>query len=472
MGGLSAVPNLYQQLKAVQANQAAASPLIPANPFGPSGMSGLAAVPNVAAAAPAVTPAPTQTMIDEAELNRRKATGSGVSQIQNPILHALAKVGDVAGSILAPNVAAFVPGTTLHHQMLLKQQEGVVQNDQANDQAAAQTASLNLQPILKQQQAALAQEKQNNLENHQADLLDQQKQHQQQQYVQNLRDHGFAPDESDPTGVKVRPLTYSEMSPNMQAANDLKGAQEEEQQAQAALNKAKNDPTSAAYQQANSRIQVARQNASNAASRLGLSKEQFELKAFGTVGGVAPPGSMQDDNGNPVGTAFQQNVRPTSTQRDAAGRADVADSLRKSILDQLKDPEVRGALGPINGRFSEAAVHAGIASPKIAKAYNDMISYGAFQAGMHPVRGIGALQYFDKVNGGLGQTPEELEGKLASGQNVMKDVTAIGTPRTQGSRQQPSIPDNSLHTFTDGGTVYNIPAEHVAEFRKDHPNAR
>lgn len=33
-------------------------------------------------------------------------------------------------------------------------------------------------------------------------------------------------------------------------------------------------------------------------------------------------------------------------------------------------------------------------------------------------------------------------------------------------------PGGGVQTFTDGGTTYRIPAEHVADFKKDHPNAR
>ena len=48
-------------------------------------------------------------------------TGSGISQIKNPFLRGLARVGDIAGTALFPGVAAEVPGTELHHNILVAQ---------------------------------------------------------------------------------------------------------------------------------------------------------------------------------------------------------------------------------------------------------------------------------------------------------------------------------------------------------------
>jgi hypothetical protein len=123
----------------------------PANPdpnasLRPGGMSPVA--PAVAPANPGQSPIGLQPVqgpsaLDQAQakLTQMTNSGSGVSQIQNPFLRGLARVGDVAGSILAPGVAAAIPGTTLHHQQLLGQQQGIVSNDQAQLQAAAQRAN-------------------------------------------------------------------------------------------------------------------------------------------------------------------------------------------------------------------------------------------------------------------------------------------------------------------------------------------
>lgn len=66
---------------------------------------------------------------DEAELDRKKRTGSGISQIKNPFLRGLARVGEVAGSVLFPTIAAEVPGTEFHHQVLMNQDRANIGED-------------------------------------------------------------------------------------------------------------------------------------------------------------------------------------------------------------------------------------------------------------------------------------------------------------------------------------------------------
>jgi hypothetical protein len=136
-------------LAALRAQVAAASPDAPAvaanmapmassaNPFAaPSSLvaQGAADVSNVTSA----PQTPMETA--QAELQRVERTGSGVSQIHNPFLHALAAVGDTIGSVVAPRLTQAIPGTTLHHQQVVARDEGIVANDQAQAQASAQTA--------------------------------------------------------------------------------------------------------------------------------------------------------------------------------------------------------------------------------------------------------------------------------------------------------------------------------------------
>lgn len=54
-----------------------------------------------------------------AEEQRLLRTGAGVSQIRNPFLRGLARVGDVAGTIMFPRAMEAIPGTTLHHEQLV-----------------------------------------------------------------------------------------------------------------------------------------------------------------------------------------------------------------------------------------------------------------------------------------------------------------------------------------------------------------
>lgn len=85
-----------------------------------------------------------RTKQDMGELQRLETTGSGVSQVQqeHPIVGGLLRGLDIAGSIIAPRIAADIPGTTLHHEQLLEQSRGNIKQDvgeQGEEAAAAHT---------------------------------------------------------------------------------------------------------------------------------------------------------------------------------------------------------------------------------------------------------------------------------------------------------------------------------------------
>ena len=90
---------------------------------------------------PPTSPQITSTRLlgDQNELQRLGSDGSGISQIQNPVLHGLARTGNFIESALAPRIASFTPGTDENHQRLLGLAQGRVTSDLANQQAQAQT---------------------------------------------------------------------------------------------------------------------------------------------------------------------------------------------------------------------------------------------------------------------------------------------------------------------------------------------
>lgn len=85
-------------------------------------------------------PAAAPSVQHENELNRMIATGSGRSQIHNPFLKTVATIGDIGLSAFAPNIARMVPGTEMHHSMLVNNQRGVVNSDLAQGKEQADTA--------------------------------------------------------------------------------------------------------------------------------------------------------------------------------------------------------------------------------------------------------------------------------------------------------------------------------------------
>lgn len=101
----------------------------------------------------------------------------------------------------------------------------------------------------------------------------------------------------------------------------------------------------------------------------------------------------------------------------------------------------------------------------------------------------GAGNLYDKIAGEL--------GKVASGQpippNIRNDIRKLtdiqekgayqtykgafdSATRRYGLKDEQALPGPGggagVQTFTDNGVTYHIPEEHVADFKKDHPNAR
>lgn len=367
---------------------------------------------------------------DRAELSRLNTTGSGVSQIHNPFLKTLGVIGDAVGTGLFPRIAAQVPGTTAHHQQLvgaagqqLKADEGVETEAAKNELTGAQAAEQASLPQYHQSQAelgatkaALTQEKQNEAEQH----------HKSQNSAQ-LAQHGFKEDENG----KIVPLGYEEMSEPQQAVHDLSASRQELYEATSALKKAQKDNQPAMMRMAQQRIDNANRNAGIAAQRLGLSEKQFEMRAHGTENGEALPGAILGDDNKPVGTAFQQNVRPTGQERN---KADLASSAREQLGD-IADimTKRKDIFGPVNGRKTDFSVWLGSQDPDAQKFRAARTIAADHLAGVFGGRSEAALSALDNA---VGQFRDNPEAAIAGVKQLDKANTRFiekGTPKTAGS---------------------------------------
>jgi hypothetical protein len=120
-----------------------------------------------------VTPDPTVTATrdrlatDQGNLRRLQTSGSGIDQIANPVDASgnptgqpvsglrrfggvLAKIGNVGAELALGRGAGIIPGTDLHHRMLVNQATGQVNNDLGDQEKQAQTTLLDAEPELKQ----------------------------------------------------------------------------------------------------------------------------------------------------------------------------------------------------------------------------------------------------------------------------------------------------------------------------------
>jgi hypothetical protein len=287
------------------------------------------------------TPDPTALRLlgDQNALSVLRKSGSGVDQITRPVDEngdptgqhvgalrqvggVLGRIGDVAASLALGKGAGILPGTTQHNFTLQNQAQGRINNDLANQQSQAQTTLLDAQPQLKQMGLENTFLKNQGYLQHVQD----QGQHYDNQDANHLRDTGYALDEADPSGQKIRPLRYEEMSEKQQVVEDLKHAQTEQAEATAAMKKAQNDTSAPAFKLAKQRADIAQQNANTALGRLGLQGQSLDLRRqntnaslYGTDNaGTALPGSAQitGDNGEQttVGSKFANTAIKANTK--------------------------------------------------------------------------------------------------------------------------------------------------------------
>jgi hypothetical protein len=423
-------------------------------------------------AAPSVH-GPSQTDIDQQELARKVNTGSGISQIHSKIensgfgqAHPLlgkalgwgaqipATLADVATSAVAPAITANLPGTEYHHERLVKQDQRQVAGDVANDEKQAQTANLEAQPELQQAKSDLANQK-----------LTETTTHHQAQVDQQLRAHGF---KTNPETGSIEPLSYGEMSEPQQAAYDLKNSQGALADANAELAKAKNDPNSPLYKEATDKIASIHRTQDIALQRLGLSREQFMMRAHGTdLEGNALNGAMLGDNNEPIGTALQQNVRPTGQERN---KADLANSASSQINDMKsivqKHPEF---FGPGYGQSTAFKNWVGSGDPDAKRFVAARTIAADHLAGTFGGRSEYALKALDDALGQFKENPKAAMAGLDQLAGANKIFQKAGTVKTAGSN---AAAPSETQTFQANGKTYTIPADKVAAFKKDFPNAK
>ena len=451
---------------------------------------------------------------DQSRLSFLQRSGPGVDQIAHPVdaqgnptnqpvgfgrhlLSILGHTGDIALSAVAPGIAELTPGTTLHNNLLQRQASNRIGEDQGELQKGAQlqqtdanTRLLDVQPqikMLQAQNAALLNGAKIDHYGAQDEHLDAQNDNYANQYHANLAKSGFAVDETDPSGQRVRPLRYEEMSPVQQATEDLKHSQAEQAEAGAALKKAQNDPSSPAYRLAASRVAVANRNASTAQQRLSLygqsldmRRENMNANLYGTgPDGQALPGAVQiqGDDGNlqTVGlragnTAARQQGKVVSfndLQGSAAHTRQAIEELH-AVGGSLSDPTVVAAMHDptsimgkiVNGKLvkpnlSQQQIQAIGALNQLREQIGIMrATTGGPAAEAQAQRMLSALPEAGDSQGTATNKLDELDGVLtrlrpgavhvAGGQSVQ------GQPRASVASRSNAVPPPTTHAFSLG----------------------
>jgi hypothetical protein len=311
------------------------------------------------------------------------------------VLHGLSVAGQVAGDSLVPGVMTNIPGTQRYRlgqeQSLSQRLQNLTRTQAQNEQSAAATDAENAMADYTRQRPDIEAEK-----------LRQKRQQAQLAAQQRAAGHGqeiIYDDDGNLLDIKDKPELQAFRL--QQSTEFIHRANAEKAQIEAQIKQNGYVPGTPEYDRAMKQIQQKDAQIAIARMNAGMRADELEAQAHGTINGVELPGALHDEEGNPVGTWNAANVKPTTTERDAAGRANTMTALQQRIEAAMQDPEVQEYMGPVGGRLAETQGELGTLPTKVAQFRNDLISYGAFQAGLHPVRGIGALQYFDKGWAGL-----------------------------------------------------------------------
>ncbi len=388
----------------------------------------------------------------------------GPHQFKNPVGNAFAHIGDAVLGTFAPRAERLIPGTEGNYGMQLgraeraaKGERETVNEESERNLRTAQAQNQEAIPELKRTAAELAGQKEHETETHNraTEALGTAKNEGVQATAAanrkaTLASHGFEENEKG----EIVPLAYERMSQEQQAVHDLKGAQAEMAEAGAALKKAQaeNQPQVAALAQ--QRLLSAQEAHKIASRRLGLSEQQFEMRAFGTNHGEALPGSIINEDNKPVGSAFQQNVRPTGQERNKADLANSAhDQLQdiKSIVQ--KRPDI---FGPLAGRKTDFTVWLGSQDPDAQRFRAARTIAGDHLAGVFGGRSEAALQALDQAIGHYKDNPAAISAGIDQLDKANKTFIQKGTVHTQGGIPRTENIDPQVKAYADkyfGGDV-------------------
>jgi len=246
----------------------------------------------------------------------------------------------------------------------------------------------------------------------------------------------------------IVPMDYDEMSPAQQSSYDLKNAQRQLavttmglRDAQTDFEKMRGDPNSVQNQQIAQRLQVAKQAQDRMTGMMGAMQERADAQMINAKAGAYGvgmdnqplPGAMLTEQGQPVGSHFQANVRPTGTQRAKGNMAESADQQindMKGIIDKRSD-----IFGPAAGRTTDFTVWLGSQDPDAQRFRAARTIAGDHLAGTFGGRSEAALSALDSAIGHFKDNPKAVAAGLDQLQEANHLFLKAGKVHTVGGNQ-------------------------------------
>lgn len=151
---------------------------------------------------------------------------------------------------------------------------------------------------------------------------------------------------------------------------------------------------------------------------------------LGTFNGQALPGAVLTESGQPVGSAFQSNVRPTSTE---IGRADLATSALEQIGDMNSILKKRRDLfGPAGGRTTEFTQWLGSQDPEAQRFTAAVTTAADHLMGVFGGRSSATGQRIEKAMGEFKTNPDATLAALDQFSRAAEKIQQRGTRHVVG----------------------------------------
>lgn len=375
---------------------------------------------------------------DQNALLAARNAPAGGSQLHNPFLRGVAQTADVLASVFAPRIATIVPGTTLHHNMLVGQAQQNLANDQAYQQKDAQI----------QQQQALARQ-----ESARADAFENPQ-------------RAIDPSKTVTTDDGVYQLNPNTGKYDIRVGDRIEKPKPIEEQAyEYALGQGKNplDAYNAVYNAKNQKSDSLPQQyldalASGDQTKADLIKRTIQATQVqpkidvhaATAREPQGPKQMvyvpQPDGSTKAIEVTPGMTIPTGATKTPGGekisadeqkRADLAQNMNENI-DALEDiltrrPEL---FGPVAGRLTEAKAAFGSNDPDVAKLMTIEHQLGMVAQGAHGMRSAQGVQSAaQSLTNGFKNSPDAtkaaLEAARASVRTFLSNSQNPGQPRAE-----------------------------------------
>lgn len=400
---------------------------------------------------PVVNPEAQQEAANSAALvNRTAAASADYDRRSHPVKptttlgkigHVASNIGNVLGNIFAPGPMSLIHGTQLNNEVEKNRDLSVI----------GQASKLQNEAAQRKQEAALTVYTEQRPEIEQAKIR--------QHLMTSLAPKGFTVTDNpvSPGGFDIAQDPDSPYTKKLNALATLQDAQAERTQLQSENLANKYQPGTPQYEEWNRKLEQADERMKLAMAGLGLRRESLGLTRDNYLAnnlgvdsqGNPLPGSLVTDTGQPVGSRFSTNVRPTSQERKVGDLAQSAVNQVHTMRQIIHaHPEI---FGPVAGRTTSAEAWLGSQSPDAQKFLSASRYLADHSAGVFGSRSVEITKSLEQLTNPQ-SNPDALNAALDTAESTAQHFVNAGKVRTEGDGDKRNTPAAGSATPPKGAT--------------------